>query len=292
MAALNSPLKNSSFGRRFLSGASWVLAGKVVSSAATLAGYALLARLLSPDEMGYYFLAFSIVSILSITAMWGLDRGMVKLVASELAQGCSALARGGILASLIIVSILSVFIAVVLNSPAGEWALVTSFNSTVLVSLSVLMGLWILIKAIQGLVSESFRGFHDIRMATIFGGLVTAVISMLLYLYAWLFEGGASLEQVVQMTVLAAGISLLIGLTLLFRKMRTLDRGEKLQFSKVIHFGYPLLLTSVSLFAIREFHLWVLAIFQPESEVALYGSALRLGTMLTLPLIIVNSVIK
>lgn len=291
MENIKIPTQKNSLSQRFLSGASWVLAGKIVSACATLAGYALLARILSPDELGSYFIVFSLISILSICSMWGLDRGMVKLVASELAQGNAPIVRAGIKASLIIVTTLSVFITLILVSPIGKWLLINGLDSAVIVPLTLLMGLWVIFRALQGVVRESFRGFHNIRMATIFGGLVTAVMTMLLYMVLWVFEGGASLERVIVFTVIGAGISVLAGLFYLYRKLQTLEKSTELPILKIMGFGFPLFLTSASLFGIQELHLWVLAFYQPESEVALYGSALRLGVMLTMPLIIVNSVI-
>lgn len=281
----------TSLRRRFLSGASWALSGKIVSAGATLLGNALLARLLSPSDMGTYFLAFSVVSIFAIFGQWGMERGLVKLVAAELAGGRPELARSGIMAAFVVVFIVSVLIALLLLSPAGEWVLAAGFGSTLLVSLSMLMGLWIFIRAMQGLVSESFRGFHDIRLATVFGGLVTAVVSLLLYLVVWVYQGRANLDQVMQMTVLAAGLSLLAGMFILSRKVRGLQPGGGVYPLKILRFGLPLLITSVSLFGVREFHLWILAVFQPESEVALYGSALRLVMLLEMSLMIVNAVI-
>ena len=291
MADFLSSLQKSSLTQRFQSGVSWSFSGKIISAAAALATNALLARLLSPEEMGTYFLAFSLVAVLAISGQWGMNRGLVKLIASELANGHSALARNGIIASFIVVASISLFIVLFLISPAGGWTLTAISGSNLLVSISLFMGLWLLIKAMQGLVSESFRGFHDIRLATLFGGLMTAVLSMLFFLAFWLFYGHATLEQVVTLTVLAAGISLLTGLVFIFHKLQTLDRGGNIAISRILRFGFPLFLTSMTLFGVKEFHIWVLAMFQPESEVALYGSAVRLVILLEMPLIIVNSVI-
>lgn len=281
----------TSLGRRFLSGASWALSGKIISAGATLLGNALLARLLSPADLGSYFLVFSIVSTVSILCMWGLDRGLVKLIASELATEHPEAARGGIIAAFLLVISVSTLTVLLLASPAGGWVFTTIFDSTLLASMSLMIGLWIAIKAGQGLVSESFRGFHNIRLATVFGGLVTAVLSMLLYLALWAYQGTTTLEHVVQLTMLAAGISLLAGLLLLYRRIRTLEGSGRLPLAKTVRFGFPLMVTSVALFGMRELHLWLLAVFQPTEEIALYGSALRLVTLLVMPLTIVNAVI-
>lgn len=284
-------IKNKSLKSRFTSGAAWAFSGKIASAGSALLGNALLARLLSPAEMGEYFLAFSIVTTFALCGQWGLNRGLVKLVATELACSKPELASNRIISAFIIVVGASSILGVFLVSPAGKWVLVNIFGSTVLTTVVVLMGLWVVIKGMQGIVSESFRGFHDIRLATIFGGLTTAVIAMVLYMIVWLFWGKASLEFVIQITVIASGISLLIGLLCLSRKLMTLSHGSGVKLLSAVKFGFPLMITTISLFGVKEFHIWVLAGFQPESEVALYGSSLRLVAILIMPLTIVNAVI-
>jgi len=51
------------------------------------------------------------------------------------------------------------------------------------------------------------------------------------------------------------------------------------------------MLTNIALFATRELHIWILAFYKPETEVALYGASLRLILLLALPLLIINAVI-
>ena len=104
---------NTSLRRRFLSGSSWAFSGKIISASATLLGNALLARLLSPEELGSYFLAFSIVSTFSIFCLWGLDRGLVKLVATELATGHPEHVRSGISAAFVLVSRNTIHLALI-----------------------------------------------------------------------------------------------------------------------------------------------------------------------------------
>ncbi len=286
-----SAAPRASLQSRFISGGSWALAGKIISSAATLGVNVLLARLLSPEDMGSFFLAFSLVSIFTIIAQWGLGRGIVKLVASELATGNTGKAKSAILSSLIITIIISLALALTVNSFAGEWLLNKLTGTNSLTVVAGVLGLWVVVLTLQGIVSESFRGFHDIRMATIFGGMLTAVVAMLLYLYAWFAPGQLELADAVQLMATATAISLMVASIFLGKKIINSGNVESLQLAKVFRFGLPLMLTNLSIFATLEFHIWILAYYQPETEVALYGAALRLVLLLAIPLTIVNSVI-
>lgn len=283
--------KSTSLRNRFISGGSWALSGKIISSASTLGANILLARLLSPEDMGSFFLAFSIVTIFTIIAQWGLGRGIVKLVASELAVCNIAQARSAIISSLIIVVFISLVLAVLIYSPAGEWFLNKLSGTNSLVSIAGMLGLWIFVLSLQGIVSESFRGYHDIRMATIFGGMLTAILAMLFYLFVWLESGDFELVDAVQLAIFAIAISLIIGGVFLSKKTGKKERGGNTQISKMFRFGLPLMLTNLSIFATLEFHMWVLAYYQPETEVALYGASLRLVLLIGMPLLIINAVI-
>ena len=283
--------KGVSLRNRFISGSSWALIGKVISSASTLGVNILLARLLSPNDMGSFFLILSIISTFTIIGQWGLGRGLVKLVASELASGNTDRAHTAISSAFIIVASISIILALLMTSPVGEWFVHKLSGTDFLVPITGLIGLWIIIRALQGIVSESFRGFHDIQKATIFGGMLTAVISLLLYFSVWLQSGHVELQAAVKLMVYAATISLIIGSVLLTKKVGRFVLSKKSEISKVYRFGLPLMITNISLFATLEVHIWVLAYFQPETEVALYGASLRLVLLLAMPLTIINAVI-
>lgn len=283
--------KDVSLRSRFISGGFWALSGKIISGVATFGANMLLARLLAPEDMGSFFLIFSIVMTFSIIGQWGLGRGLVKLVASELAGGNTGRARSAIISSFIIVTLICLVLALLMLSPAGEWFLKNLSGSEQLATIAGLTGIWIIVLALQRIVSESFRGFHDIRLATIFGGVVTAVLSMIFYLFVWLSDAQLELKLAVQLMILAFGINLVIGSGFLLKRIRSLEQGSEPGLSQVARFGLPLMLTNVSLFAVLEFHMWVLAYYQPESEVALYGASLRLVMLLAIPLTIINAVI-
>jgi len=275
----------------FLRGASWVLAGKVLSAIATLLANVILARLLTPAQLGIYFLGFSLVTIAAILAQWGLNRGIVKLVASDLALDRQDLAYAHISSALKLVFGVSGVLALMLVSPFGHWLLTKLFDSQTPGIAAWLLGLWIMFKALEATVSETFRGFHEILWATVFGGLTTAVFTSASFFAVYLVVGPTSVNQAVFLRVAAVMLSLFLAYTLLRRRIRTLDRGHGATVSDVAKFGFPLLITSISLLGIRELHIWALAMYRPESEVAILGAVLRLINLLAFPLLVVNAVL-
>ena len=92
---------------RILSGGLWAFGGKAAMAPTGLASNVLLARLLSPQDLSAYFLAFSVVSFGAVLGSLGLGQTVVRLVAESLgrrglagrdawSESCAALACWGL----------------------------------------------------------------------------------------------------------------------------------------------------------------------------------------------------
>ena len=78
---------------RLLSGSVWAFGGRGLGTVLALLINAFLARLLTPDQLGAYFLAFSVVTVLVLVAQLGGKPTMVRLVAASLATARPGRAR-------------------------------------------------------------------------------------------------------------------------------------------------------------------------------------------------------
>jgi O-antigen/teichoic acid export membrane protein len=70
---MTEALKSPTLKQRLLSGSAWALTGKAASVLAALMVNALLARLLSPQDFGAYFLALSTVYLGTTVGALGLN---------------------------------------------------------------------------------------------------------------------------------------------------------------------------------------------------------------------------
>ena len=66
--------------RRLLSGSVWVVGGRIATAFAALATNVLLARSLSPEDLGVYFLAFSLVQVGAGLGPLGLDHAVLRFL--------------------------------------------------------------------------------------------------------------------------------------------------------------------------------------------------------------------
>jgi O-antigen/teichoic acid export membrane protein len=159
----------------------------------------------------------------------------------------------------------------------------------------------------QGLLGETFRGFHDIRLATILGGQTTgaatgaATVTLLtasLFLL-WLLNGQATLATVVLLAICSGAANALVAGWLLHRRVTRLPRqapdedreaDPKKVLREVVSISLPLLVIALVMMIRTAGDVWTLGAFLPQRELALYGAANRLVSMVTMPLAIVTAI--
>ena len=283
----------SSLNRRLFSGGAWAFAGKIITVISSLAVNFLLARLLTPEEMGAYFLTFSLVSVAAMIAQLGLSQTVVRLVAESVSTGQPRRAAAAIRIVFRFGAIGSLLIAGFLALGIGAWIARVVFDSVIMAGVILFASLWVVVMTCQNLLAESFRGFHDIRLATIFGGLVTSVLSTLLFGVLWAWQGRGSLSQVIVLSLVAGSTSALVAGVLLHRRIKPLQGQDSstLYGRDVLRIAWPLLVTNFLVFALTESDLWILGVFRSQEEVAIYGAARRLVLLVTVSLFIVNAVV-
>jgi Na+-driven multidrug efflux pump len=163
---------------RLLSGGSWAFGGKMLVALTGLISSALLARLLTPQALGTYFLAYSILSVGTALADLGLARSVVRLVAEGM--GLSHFGRVrcviGVVLGVGTLGALGVGLAYLLF---GDDLAKAVFNAPALAAITGLVAGWIMVVTLQGLVGETFRGFHDVRLAKPYADLRRRIVKPL-----------------------------------------------------------------------------------------------------------------
>jgi len=282
----------SAFGKRLLTGGIWAFSGKIFFILSTLAVNALLARILSPEALGTYFLTFSLVTVSSVIAQQGLNLTIVRLVAESLSKLQPEKAAKSIRLTFLLGGIGATIVAFILIFGLGEWLAKNTFNSIKMLEVVGYVAFWVVITTLQNLSAETFRGFHDIRFATIFGGLFSSLLSALLFFRIWALNGHCSLGDAILISITAGFTSTLIASFILIKKHNSIKGDCDLPIKEVLNISLPLWLTSLVFLLLSQADLWVLGIFSLHKDVAIYGAALRLVALVTMPLLIVNAVVQ
>ena len=282
--------------RRLLSGGGWALIAKILGTFLALFSNIILARILPPEAFGTYILGLSILSFGITAGTLGLNQVAVRFIAENLESDRQPVLRA-VLRSIFglgAAGAITLALVLLLAMPLLANRL---FNSPGLASVGGLLAGWIVVAVLEQLIAESFRGFHDIRNASLFSGsrmgLSASIILAGGLAILWVMQGETSLLTVVWLAFLAGASSTLLGFLLLARKVSTLPQGGGSPPSRLtlMRVARPLLMYRVSLYLLVQSDIWILSAMQPQSDVAIYGTALRLVHLVVLPLAVVNAVV-
>lgn len=271
-------------------GGAWALAGKAVGMAVGLVRYGILSRLLSPGELGAYFMIGTVVVFASTVGRLGLTNAVVRLLPDALARNERALGRAVVRRTNELGTAGAVAISVALAF-VGDWIASTWFESSALQDTIYLAPAWVLANTLATLFAESLRGFKDIRGATILSQTFFAVAHCVLIIAWYLGVEKFTLSDAVWSSVVAAVLNAAAGAIMVGLKTAPLPRGGKISTREVVALAAPLWVTNLSLFALVQADIWILGAFRPDEEVALYGAAARLVMLVLLPLNIINLVL-
>ena len=266
----------------------------------------LLARMLSEQELGAYFLALSIVSLGAVVGSLGLPKTVVGLVAESMGVGRSGRARRVIrtVLGLGVFGALGIGLAYLL---VGDLVSEHLFHSSLLVGVTGLLAGWIAIAVVQEITAEAFRGFHDIRLATLLGGLATAgksgglimrVLLLGVLVLLWVRSEQTSLATVMLVCMGSGSVSVVLSLWLLYGKVSSLspsegaqDEEEPVSAREVLDDAIPFLAIALTSLVLLSADVWILSALGSLKQVGIYGAASKLVTFVTMPLLIVNLVL-
>ena len=283
-----------------MSGGFWAFIGKMSTALFAVGINAILARMLTPAEMGVYFLAFNVVMLGSTIGTLGLTQTLVRYIASNVGLRNKRNIFYTIRLSFLLAFASSLLIGVFYYYTGG-WIARNVFDSGEMAAISLLIAIWIGVNIFQRLLAESFRGFQDIKFAAMFGGFISSIlfIGSLLFIskYGWI---QINLSSTLMLMIVALIVSCLAGTLFLGKQLQTIrkqfndeqaDDQQALTSKTILYTTIPLLVVNISLFVLNQSDLWIIGAVRGQEEVAIYGAAAKLVTIIGMPLIILNAVV-
>jgi O-antigen/teichoic acid export membrane protein len=294
----------STLRRRLLSGSTWALGGKIGAATIGIVTTGVLTRLLTKQEVAVYLLAFSIISLGAVIGSLGLPKTVLRFVAESITLGQPGRARRAIYTALGLGVLGALCISLAYFFIVGDLVSRYLFHSSALVAVIGLTAGWMAISTMQEIMAETFRGFHDIRMATLFGGLATggksAGLIMRVMLLACLVlllatVGHTDLRTVMLTSVGAGAASSLLAALFLHKRISSLGTQgmeNAISAGDELRDAFPILIISLTSFILLSAaDIWILNYFGSKDEVAIYGVAARLVTFIAMPLLLTNLVL-
>jgi O-antigen/teichoic acid export membrane protein len=302
-SALGGLLSGSSLKRRLLSGSIWAVAGRFGGAMVGILTASLLTFVISPKEVGAYNLVLTIVSFGALVGALGLPKTVVRLVAENMGLNRSGRARRVIYTVLGLGVVGTLLTSLTYYLVIGDIIENRLFHSPLLMGLTGLIAVWIAIAIVQEITAETFRGFHDIRWATLLGGLATGGKSgglimrlVLLGVLTLLVVTGAGvdLRTVTLVSIGAGSVSVLLSCWLLYGQVSSLGskatEEEPVSTREVLDDAVPFLAIAITAFVLQAADLWILGALDSDTSVAVYANASKLVTFVVMPLLVVNLV--
>jgi O-antigen/teichoic acid export membrane protein len=272
------------------SGLGWSTAGRFTAIPAVAVANVLVARLLPPSDVGAYFVIVNLVNILALLSMLGLNQGVVRGVSEAMTRGRPAAAGAVVRTSVRFTTVASLALGVgflLVGHLVGRHV----FGSQAIAGVTVWVALFIPVTAFRLLVPEAFRGFNDIKWATILGDAATNV-TLALGLAALAIGGwNADLTQVLVLSVVLSAVLVVVSAIRLHGKIRSLGH-DPTGARSLLWIALPLLAANLSWTIMVEIDTIVLGIFRPGGQVAYYVAGSRLAALLLVPLLIGTSVLS
>lgn len=273
----------------------WVMNGKVAGALIGLAINVVLARVLTPEGFGSYFLFFSVVTIAAVVAQLGLGQAAVRLIAESMAAGQSDRAGSAVRLVLIWGLAGATLTIVIIESGVGRWIATDMVRSPMLARVMWISAPFIVLAAVQGLLVEIMRGYHRIGLATIFGEFGTSAIAALLFIAVWAASVPVDLDTILYLSLVAAVVGVALAGVTVFRQTPYRDSrlghvSAPLGLHRVYEIAFPLYVVNLTAFIPSQLDIWVIGAFRPATEVAQYAAAFRLAVLILVPLRIVSAV--
>ncbi|GAB4524410.1 MAG: flippase [Anaerolineales bacterium] len=289
-------LQTNSLVAKMLSGGGWIITAKVVGLITSVGGNLLLTRLLSPSDVGAYFLLFSLINMVNLAGPLGLNRSVVKFLAENLARGEPGRARAflkkvlllgdmsilGISAGLVGLQYLPLGQYVYKSIPQGKiviWAAVIAY----LMTASTLRG-------------EAFLGLKRYRDAILHRSMLQNSLFVVGLFALWWFKGSSTLIVVLDILLLSTVADYLLSNYKVWRWMRSPGsaKGEihHTSWGKILKVTLPLWISTLALYVLSQSSLWLVNDFGVVYDVALFGVAMQVKRILfRSPSELVNSVL-
>ncbi|HYQ73221.1 MAG TPA: oligosaccharide flippase family protein [Gammaproteobacteria bacterium] len=276
---------------RLISGGVWTFSGRVLTVVSGFAVNALIARMVSAEEVGAYFLLISVISVGVLIASLGLQVAVVRLVAQAMATQMSGVARATVIVVLRTGAVSAVIGSLVIGL-SGDIIAYHVFNAPQMVGVIWFAAALMLVRVPLGLLAESFRGFHAFGMAALFSNNTITNVLMVILLAATMFIGmDSDLEKVLIISVISAVVSVLLAAVSMRKRLQGLNDTEYVPMKSVLDAGLPLMLSGVAVFVLTQADIWIIGMFTSTQEVAVYGAAIRMSQLIFMPLLIGNTML-
>lgn len=281
------PVTSIHLGRGF----AWAAGARTGAYAAALVSGPLLARMLTPEALGDYFLAMTVATVGSMLALMGLSGVALREVSAAVGVGRPDRARSAIVATVLLACAGAALTAGLLVSPAGHLLAADVLHSPRLDGLMPLVAAWTVLLMAGILATNIWRGLGNVRLAVALGDFGPKAVFAIGVAVLWLAGRHTDVSTVLWLWVGVLAVLLAAWTIVVSRRVASFPAGPRIPHRALAGAGVAILLTGLMWQAMDQIDLVILANAAPRHDVALYGAAARISLLLSVPLLMVEFVV-
>lgn len=280
---------------RLKRGSIWSLVARVSASFSALLISILLARMLSVDAMGGYFLFLQILAFVSLLHKAGMRLSLQKVLGiSSRNESWYEVRQYLSTASLMLLFTTVVFTVVIYHS----WSWITDglLNAPILSAFVIAMIIAVPLRSLEEIGSAIFVGLHLPQIGVFLADVPRQMFLLLFLILAYFYLDDVSLDSAIDMFLIASSSAVLIFFFLMSRWLlrHPVNEGDyrsRVDRKDFILLSIPMLLQGGAALMMSASDIWILGIYTTTEDVAIYGAVVRLTMLLVFALSVVNLVI-
>lgn len=256
---------------------------------AGFAATALLTRLLSPHDVGTYYLILGVALAASPLANLSLDEPVIRAVAVAKGTASSGRAVAFVSSSLKLAGLSSLTTAVLIVALWGVYRWFDPAGSAHWVMLSVLAGAWTAIFAMERQFVATLQGMENIASAAMYDLALGRVLACVVLFIVWLLAENPTITDVVGVYIFCEAVSLCGAAWSARRALMKLGPTDSVvSWKEILGSSWPYTVQVVTTAASNQAGIFILGATRSIEDVAIYSIAARLSTLLNTPGTIVN----
>lgn len=285
MNSRNTPLNTDSLWRIVISGAFWSILSRMITAFLGVISTVLLARWLGPDGLGVFLTLSAWVLFLTTPAQLGLGETAVREISALVGQDRPEAVRAAV-RDFLTLGFLGAL------AGGGTMLIVAAAFGTIPRSTGLWAAIWVTALSLMGLITSFGRGFMDKWAMADSGRFISALIFVLTLPAALLLNlpGSSSLVFALRAGASVCGLVAIFFIVLhlhpkahrpVILALRGMCRPPVHWLSK----SWPILVHHVIRGLLVHADIVLLGLVRPMQEVAVYGVASRLVTLIALPMV-------
>lgn len=244
-----------------------------------------LARNMGVYEFGLFALALTVCTLAASVSRFGLDVGIIKMIAKSLALENKPLATGWLVGALLTILPISIGVAVLLSLVAG-WISTEVFHDTNLTGALEAFAIGVPVIALMMLLAEAHKGLKSMAVSAAVQSIIVPSL-ILLSVTAGILSGNAS--RVAHAYIVACSISLAFAVYW-WHTSHGWGGRENVHPLKVLPFGWPFFLAGLGTLVLTWADTIIVGMFIDVENVAIYYAATKLASLTSFILIAINAI--